>query len=281
LLRIASLAHSGRTHEVAEHDRDGLANLGPGCGFDERRGALSAEPVGLRVLVSAHLTLDHVRSLRRRDARREPGWDGKMAGMADVPDHRGFDEMYVGVPPWDIGSAQPEVVRIADVGGFKGAVIDVGCGTGENALELSARGSAVVGVDAAPRAIEKARAKALERGSSAEFLVADAFSLGSLGRRFDTALDCGVFHVFEDRERPMYVASLASVLEPGGVLHLLCFSDRQPGDMGPRRVSQQELRDSFAEGWDVREIVPTTFVANLPGGGAQAWRATIARHQAP
>ena len=159
--------------------------------------------------------------------------------MADVPDHRGFDEMYVGVPPWDIGSAQPEVVRIADAGGFTGAVIDVGCGTGENALELSARGLPVVGVDAAPRAIEKARAKALERGSSAEFLVADVFSLDRLGRRFDTALDCGLFHVFEDRERPMYVASLASVLGPGAVLHLLCFSDQQPGDMGPRRVSQQ------------------------------------------
>jgi SAM-dependent methyltransferase len=156
-------------------------------------------------------------------------------------------------------------------------VIDVGCGTGENALDLSARGLGVVGVDAAPRAIEQARAKAIERGLPAEFLLADALSLGSLGRRFHTALDCGVFHVFEDHERPVYVASLASVLEPGGVLHLLCFSDRQPGIMGPRRVTQQELRDSFADGWDVAEIVATTFVAHLPGGEAQAWRATISR----
>ena len=195
--------------------------------------------------------------------------------MRDAPDHRGFDESYVGTPPWDIGRAQPEVVRIAEAGGFTGAVIDVGCGTGENALELSARGLAVVGVDAAPRAIEKARAKALERGLPAEFLVADALSLGSLGRRFHTALDCGVFHVFEDHERPVYVASLASVLETEGVLHLLCFSDRQPGETGPRRVSEQELKDAFAEGWRVLEIVATTFVANLPGGEAQAWRATV------
>ena len=168
--------------------------------------------------------------------------------------------------------------RIVDAGGFKGAVIDVGCGTGENALELSARGSPVVGVDASPRAIEKARAKALERGSSAEFLVADAFSLDALGRRFDTALDCGVFHVFEDRERPAYVA------EPGlGAGARGCAApallQRSPArETWVLAASRsRELRDSFfAEGWDVVEIVATAFVANLPGGGAG-----LARHHRP
>jgi SAM-dependent methyltransferase len=197
--------------------------------------------------------------------------------MAGPPDRRGFDEMYVGVPPWDIGRAQPEVVRLADAGGFAGPVIDVGCGTGENALELASRGLDVLGIDASPRAIGAATAKASERGSSAQFLVADALQLGSLARRFASVLDCGVFHVFEDDERPVYVASLAAALEPGGVLQLLCFSDLQPGTFGPRRVTQQEIRESFADGWNVREIAPVTFVTNLPELQANAWRATIAR----
>ncbi len=197
--------------------------------------------------------------------------------MSDQPDHRGFDDSYLGVPPWDIGQAQPEVVRIADAGGFTGPVIDVGCGTGENALELSSRGFEVVGIDAAPRAIEQARAKAVDRGSGVEFL-----GRGRVLARFArptvrTALDCGLFHVFDDDERPAYVASLASALEPAGTLHLLCFSDRQPGTVGPRRVTQQELRDAFTDGWDIDEIVAATFSTNLPGGEAQAWRASITR----
>ena len=84
-----------------------------------------------------------------------------------------------------------------------------------------------------------------------------------------------MFHVFDDDERPAYVASLASALEPGGTLHLLCFSDRQPGTFGPRRVTQRELRDAFNDGWGLDEIVATTFATKLPGGEAQAWRATI------
>jgi ubiquinone/menaquinone biosynthesis C-methylase UbiE len=135
----------------------------------------------------------------------------------------------------------------------------------------------VLGIDASPRAIEAARAKASDRGISAEFLVADALTLDSLDRRFRAALDCGAFHTFDDPERPVYVASLASALEPGGVLHLLCFSDLQPGSFGPRRVTQQELRDSFADGWDVREIFAATFVTNLPELQAKAWLATIVR----
>ena len=198
--------------------------------------------------------------------------------MAAGPYERGFDESYLGVPPWDIGRPQSEVVALAAAGAFPGPVIDAGCGTGENALELAASGLQVLGIDASPRAIGKAIDKARERGlGGAEFLVADAFALEGLGRTFGSALDCGLFHVFDDHERPVYAASLAAVVEPGGVLHLLCFSDAQPGGWGPRRVSEAEIRASFVETWDVREIVPVTFETNLDPPGIRAWRATIDR----
>jgi SAM-dependent methyltransferase len=136
-----------------------------------------------------------------------------------------------------------------------------------------------VGADFSPLAIEQARGKAAERGLRARFEVADVLSLGPLGLAFDTVIDSGVFHVFDDTDRARYVASLASVLQPGGTCYLMCFSDRQPGDQGPRRVRQDELRAAFADGWSVTGIAADTFEVN-PGFGTtsvQAWLATIRR----
>jgi len=105
----------------------------------------------------------------------------------------GFEWAYRnGVPPWDIGRAQPAIVRLAEEGLIAGDVIDVGSGTGENALYLASRGLAVVGVDAAPTAIAQAQEKARQRGSSATFLVTDALALEGLRRTFDVAIDCGL-----------------------------------------------------------------------------------------
>jgi cyclopropane fatty-acyl-phospholipid synthase-like methyltransferase len=182
-------------------------------------------------------------------------------------------------PPWDIGRPQPAFVRLADGGLLSGRVLDAGCGTGEHALLAAARGTDALGVDVSPRAIEQARRKADERGLTVRFEVADALSLGELGLTFDTVIDSGLFHVFDDADRARYVTSLASVLPPGGTCYLMCFSDRQPGTFGPRRVRQEELRSAFSDGWAVTAIVADAFEVN-PGLGtptAQAWLATIRR----
>ena len=127
---------------------------------------------------------------------------------------------------------QPAVRRLADEGAFAGAVLDAGCGTGENALHIASLGLQVLGVDVAETALSIAREKAAARGIDADFVVADAFHLDRLGRVFETVLDCGLLHTFDGDERRAYVASLASVTARGGHVHLLCFSDAGP-DTGP------------------------------------------------
>ena len=194
---------------------------------------------------------------------------------------RDWDSVYGSAtpPPWDIGRQQPAFVRLADSGLLAGLVLDAGCGTGEHTLLAAARGADAVGVDVSPRAIEQARRKAAERGLGVRFEVADALSLGRLGLVFDAVIDSGLFHVFDDGQRGRYVTSLASVLRPGGTCYLMCFSDREPGDWGPRRVREQELRDAFADGWTVTAVAADTFTINPLFGSpvAKAWLATIRR----
>ena len=169
-------------------------------------------------------------------------------------------------------------MRVAAEGGFAGTVLDAGCGTGDNALVAASLGLPVLGVDVAETALAAARAKASDRGITAEFAVADALHLERLGRRFDTVLDCGLFHTFNGDERPGYVASLASVTEHGGTLYVLCFRDDGPGT-GPHPVSQAELRAAFSPstGWNVAAIEPDRVQTGYHDDGAPAWFATITR----
>ncbi|HXC76454.1 MAG TPA: class I SAM-dependent methyltransferase [Candidatus Acidoferrum sp.] len=191
--------------------------------------------------------------------------------------HPSWNSVYEGSPPWDIGRPQPDFVRLADAGKLRGHLLDVGCGTGEQVMLAASHGAEAMGVDVAELAIERARAKAQERGIRAMFEVGDVLHLERLGRQFDVITDSGVFHVFDDEERPVYVNSLRSALRLGGMYYLMCFSDRQPGDWGPRRVSQPELRAAFEDGWLIRSIDPAIFAVTIDDNGAQAWLATIER----
>ncbi len=197
-------------------------------------------------------------------------------------DRATFEAFYEGKAPWDIGKPQGPFAAVADR--VTGPVLDAGCGTGEHALFFAARGHRVTGIDFVQEPIRRARAKAAERGLSVEFLVMDARTLGDRGERFACVIDCGLFRGFSDDDRRRYVRGLARVVEPGGRVFLLCFSDEEPGTEGPRRVSRQELFDAFAEGWEVEsvqpvqvEVNPEFTAATFSEGGPKAWFAVVRR----
>jgi SAM-dependent methyltransferase len=189
-----------------------------------------------------------------------------------------FDSSYQnGTPPWDIGRPQPAFVRLVDAGEVRGRVLDAGCGTGEHALLAAERGFEATGIDAAPTAIHLAKEKAAQRSLHARFEVWDALDLPALGEQFDTVLDCGLFHVFNDDDRARFVTSLHTVVAPGGRYFVLCFSDKQPGDWGPRRIRQEEFMDAFAVGWRIDSIEDTVLELTWDPGGARSWLAALTR----
>jgi SAM-dependent methyltransferase len=193
-----------------------------------------------------------------------------------------FQDLYAGPAPWDSGKSQRQFVTIANR--VTGPVLDAGCGTGEHALFFASRGHRVTGIDFVEEAIRRARRKAAERGLTVEFLVKDALMLADWGERFASVIDCGLFHCFSDDDRRRYVQGLAQVVEPGGRLFLLCFSDQEPGTEGPRRVSRQELYDAFTGGWEVEsvdpgqcEVHPEFAEFKFSEGGPKTWFAVVVK----
>lgn len=188
-----------------------------------------------------------------------------------------FNSVYQGDAPWDVDHPRKEFVRLEEAGEIVGSVLDVGCGTGENALFLAARGHEVWGIDFTSNAIKKARDKAIECNLNVTFLMQNALDLHTLDRVFDTVIDSGLFHVFSDEERPLFVTSLASVLRRHGTYFMLCFSELEPGSYGPRRVTQDEIRNAFSRSWHINYIRQARMESRRLTEGIQAWLSSISK----
>jgi len=202
-------------------------------------------------------------------------------GMQSVQQHQPavarYDEPLA--PAWDVGRPQRAVYELEVAGEIGHEVLDVGCGAGEHALFLAARGHVVAGVEPSARMVARAQRRARERGLSAAFVVEELTRLDRLGRRFDCAVDAGSFHRIELSQRAEYARALASVVRPGGRLFVLCFGDHERGRGGPRRVSRDELR-TVLEGaghFRVDAIEATSIESCGFPGGANAWLAKATR----
>jgi SAM-dependent methyltransferase len=183
-------------------------------------------------------------------------------------------------PPWDIGKPQADLVAVFDEIGISGSVLDLGCGTGENVLELARRGLDAWGLDATPAALAAAEKKRAARGLAATFVLGDALDPAPLGRTFDTVLDSGLFHVLEDAERGRYVRALGRVLRPGG-RHLMLGFATNTGGFGPRGYSPEELRAYFADGWREVFVRRTSFDARVGLVAQPAWVSLFVREGGP
>lgn len=184
-------------------------------------------------------------------------------------------------PPWEIEGPQPAFVEIA--GQLNGHILDVGCGSGENALYFAGLGNTVTAIDFLEPIIEIAKAKAARRNIPVDFRVHNALNLSALEVPFDFVTDCGVFHSLSDTDRMRYAEEVRAVLRPEGRFYLLCFSDREPDHgNGPRRVSAAELKDVFARHWQMEslhearfEVRPDRLDMGFSPGGPHAWFAVL------
>lgn len=198
--------------------------------------------------------------------------------------HPDWNESYAaGDTPWDTGEPDNHLVEYMRSGAAApGRALEIGCGTGTNALWLAARGFKVLGVDVAPLAIEKARARAGETDWDCRFEALDFLEDTVTGGPFDFVFDRGCFHIFDaDEDRRRFAARVASLLAPGGRWLSLIGSTEGPGrDWGPPRRSARDVTDAVEPALAVLELRAVEFRAKLPGPAA-AWLCLSGRREAP
>jgi len=184
-----------------------------------------------------------------------------------------WEDAYKTRPPWDIGRPQPAFVELVQAGELnEGRVLDVGCGTGENALYLAERGFSVVGVDLSTRAIDAAKTKGSERKLKVDFRLANALSLDFKNAYFDNAIDSGLFHTFNDNDRAVFGREIARVLKTDGRYFMLCFSDKEPTSWGgPRRVTREEIEATFSPLFNIDYIKDAYFATRIHKNGGRAY----------
>jgi cyclopropane fatty-acyl-phospholipid synthase-like methyltransferase len=147
--------------------------------------------------------------------------------------------MYFRRPPWDTGISPPELMEHIATHP-PGRALDLGCGTGTNALTLAEHGWQVTAVDFIPRALQQARRKARQAGVIVDFHLDDVTRLDGIRGPFDLALDIGCFHSLAPSGRQAYLQNLERLLAPGGVFLVYAFL-RAADDPGSPGLTEAEI----------------------------------------
>lgn len=197
--------------------------------------------------------------------------------------HPDWNESYArGELPWDTGVPDEQLVELVQGGVIApGRALEVGCGTGTNAVWLAQQGFDVLGVDLAPLAVEKARARAAG-AARCRFEVRDFVDGEPPGGPFDFVFDRGCFHVFDEAEtRARFAGRVAALLAPGGRwLSLVGSTEGGPRDGGPPRRSARDVVAAVEPVLELVELRSMVFAAKLESPPA-AWRCLWRRRDQP
>lgn len=206
---------------------------------------------------------------------------GEAASTLDPELVERWDARYRGNerPSWDTGRPSSELKRMIDQGILKpGRVVELGCGTGVNAVYLASQGFDVTAIDLSPVALKAARQRAQEAGVTVNWIHADVLHPPALGS-FDLIFDRGCYHGVRRINAAGYVETVKTLIRAGGRVLILAGNANQPKPhSGPPRVTEAELVNDFTEAFDIEQLREIRFdTANPDVSGAWAWSLLLRR----
>lgn len=197
----------------------------------------------------------------------------------ELNEHARWDNRYeTGDAPWDTGRPSQELVAAVDGGVVQPCrAIELGCGTGTNAVYLAQRGFSVTAVDVSSVAIELARQRAHGAHVAVNFLVDHVCDLQSPLEPFEFLFDRGCYHCARRVDLPGFLKTLERVAKPGAKYLLLAGNANEQTEFGPPRVHEQEIRDELGGLFNVDSI--RSFRFEDPGGaeGPLGWSCLLTR----
>ena len=195
--------------------------------------------------------------------------------------HPSWNESYAsGQLPWDTGLPEPVLVEFITSGAVApGSALEIGAGTGTNAIWMAERGFDVLAVDVSPIAVERANAKVEGRALRCLFAASDFLATPAPHGPFQFVFDRGCFHVFDEPgERARFAAQVAAAMAPHGIwLSLIRSTEGPPREFGPPRRSAREVILAIEPSLEIVELRSTDF----SGSNAKAWFCLSRRRTTP
>lgn len=185
-------------------------------------------------------------------------------------------------PSWETGRPSTELKRLVESGQLRpGRVLELGCGTGVNAVYLASAGFDVTAIDLAPTALGLARERAREAGVNVRWIQADVLNPPDLGQ-FDLVFDRGCYHGVRRLNAARYAKLLAAWCRPGGKALILAGNANEARHYGPPRVDETDLVNDFAAAFAFELLKEIRFDTADPNAqGALAWSVLLRRQMAP
>jgi SAM-dependent methyltransferase len=181
-----------------------------------------------------------------------------------------WEAMYrQGTPPWDAGAPHSELLRVLDEYPLPkcGTVLEIGCGTGADAICFAKRRFEVTAVDCSPIALERARLRAEHENALLRFVLEDIFEFGKTLGQFDVVYDAGFYHYIRLTKLEEYLDLLWRLTRPGSWYFCLAGSVGERAEGGPPQVSEDDIRFELGRLFEFVHLRRAKFEnANRPQG---------------